>query len=132
MRALGIHTPGESSLQASTISSLGPDAFPSGVDPDDTGANPQEAPAELMMVFAVVGCIRQYGSQIHSASGLDQRGSEVRGIVAGTPADLSRKPQMAGGVAGNRELGVIGVSKEPRVRPLREVMKAGLANLQAR
>jgi len=132
MRALGIHTPGKAAPQASTIAALRPGALSSGVDPDDAGSNPQEATAELVMVFAVVGRVRQYGSQIHPTSSLDQRGSEVRCIVAGAPADLSAKPQMTSSVAGDRELGVIGVLEESRIRAFGQVVKARVANLQPR
>jgi hypothetical protein len=132
LRALGIHTPGEVALQASTIATFRPGALSTGVDPDNARSNPEEAAAELVMVFAVVGRIRQYGSQIHPTSGLDQRGSKVRGIIARTPADLSRKPQMTSSVAGNRELGVIGVLEESRIRAFGQVMKARVANLQPR
>jgi len=130
LRALGIHMPGEVAPQASAIAALWPGALSSGVDPDDAGSNPQKATAELVMVFAVVGRVRQHGSQIHPTSRLDQRRSEVGCIVARAPADLSGKPQMTSSVAGDRELGVIGVLEESRIRAFGQVVKARVANLQ--
>jgi hypothetical protein len=84
-----------------------------------------------VMVFAVVGRIGQNLIQDHTTGRLDQRGGKVRCVVAWTPTDLSGEPQMAWGVAGDRELGVIGIAKDPGIRPLGKVVEAGLADLES-
>jgi len=128
--ALPVFPLGEAPLHLPAVLGLGPLAAPvAAVDRDDRGADAEVLAGEAVVLLAVEGGIPEQAIPGDDKAGLSQRGAELRGIVAGADGDGGRGEEVAGGVAGDRELDP-GLGAEPAAGALEEVAR-GVPALQA-
>jgi len=124
VRPLTIDTTRKAAFECTTIAPLGPRMVPAVVDGGDQRSDPQELPAEDMMMVAVVCSVGQDLIQGDPGCRFHHRRSEVGGVVGRASAYLSREPEVGAGVAEHRELGKRIDPELPGVGALAAVVEA--------
>ena len=85
----------------------------------------------MVVPLAVVGSVGKDPIPLDQLRRLSQSRVEAGCIVAGTIADMAPDPQIRARVAQDGQLRPEGTTEALRVRPLVEVMKAGVTDLEA-
>ena len=100
------------------------------VDGDDGLADPQLFPAQTMVRFAVVGCVRIEGLDLEPPRRLPHHGAQVRRVVAWPGTHRHPGDQMRGVLAQNGQLRVASVALHATAA--RKEMAADVAALKPR
>jgi hypothetical protein len=122
---------GESALQLATVPGLRPFPRATSVDGSDQGAD-ADVPTELMVGFAVVGHVGEDAIPVDSKRAIQDRRSELGGVVARPLADRGGHPEVAGGVSQDGQLGEGGSQKRLRVGSFVPIVRADVAGFVAR
>lgn len=104
MHAMSVDVNRESALELPTVARGWPLPGAPRIDGDDERSDSESFPAQFMMGFAVIGTIAQDPIPIDTQSSIHKNRGELGAIVAGAAGYLSSHPQIALGVAEDREL----------------------------
>jgi len=105
VRSLTVDAMREPAFECTTVTTLRPRAVPAVVDRGDQRSDPQEFPAEDVVMVAVVSGVGQNLIQGDPCRRFHHRRSEVGRIVGGSPAYLGCEPKVAAGMAQDGQLG---------------------------
>ena len=127
--ALAVLPLGEAPLHLAAVLRLRPRAAPvAAVQRDHRGADAQVLARQAVVLLAVEGRVAQDPVPADDQAGLPQGRAELGRVVTGAEGDGGRGEEVAGGVAGDRELDP-GLGAELPAGPLEEIA-GGVAALQ--
>lgn len=119
---------GEPALQLAAVPRRRPFPSAAGIDRGHEGPDAERSD-QFMMRFAVIGLVRENAIPIDPKGSIQQGGSEIGSVIAGSLADLSRQPQVAGRVTEDRQLGKSWSQERLGVGPFIAVVKADVPSL---